>query len=698
MKFYFFIFIFCFYGLIFSNSKEYSIKGQVIDSSTSLGIDKVNIISISHDLGTSTDENGEFMFDNLNLDEYKLQFSHLGYEKKQMSIHVSKHKNIIIQLNKTSLLYDPIMVTGVNIDRPLSDSPIITEVISRNEIERYSSATVIELLEKVVPNIQVKNDSHGTTMNIQGLDSKYFLFLVNGNRMTGETTGNIDFSRLNTSNIERIEILNGGASTSYGSGAIGGVINIITKYNELPYLINAGSKLYSKNNDQNSWVTLGFSNKYFNSQTNYTNKSSNGYSINNEIIQNRFNDISLNQILRFNPISNLKIYTSATYYEHDTEDYNYNNKRRDKYYDKQLILNIDYGKLENFLIKFKWNRDEYNKFTLFEALNDQERMRSSHTLNLFNVNALKSSSNNNFVLGIENYNESFYSPTDLSYNPFAGYLGFDSLRSTEINSYFLQHEYKVSDKIILIGGLRYDIHSTFGDHLGPHLSVLYKKNNFNFRFNSSRNFKAPTLKELYMSWDHLGMFYVNGNNNLRPEISKYVSSSIEFIKPSYNLTFKSYIHILDNMIALIEDFQSDQMIYKNFQSVRITGLDLYYKSLIFKNYTFNTTISYIKPFDISNNRQLDGTNKLAINSNLIVYLFNKSQSFNLNYKFLSETYYFEESIPNYYIINFSHNWEINNYIKISSGIDNLKNTASMENRTTVYPDQRYFINISILVK
>ena len=90
------------------------------------------------------------------------------------------------------------------------------------------------------------NDPHGTNMSIQGLDSKYFLFLLNGNRMAGETTGNIDFSRLNTMNIERIELLNGGASTLYGSGAIGGVVNIITKDNKSLFDIRIKTKRYSE--------------------------------------------------------------------------------------------------------------------------------------------------------------------------------------------------------------------------------------------------------------------------------------------------------------------------------------------------------------------------------------------------------------------------------------------------------------------
>ena len=696
LKFYFFLIInlFCF-GILYSDTRDNSIMGEVVDSKTFLPIENVNIIFSNEDFGSSTNIVGKFEFYNLKRGDYQLKITHIGYKEQLLKVEIPLKKDLIIKLEKSSFINDPIMVTGMHIERPLSDSPIITEIISRNEIERYSSSTVLDLLEKVIPNIQIRDDSHGTTMTIQGLDSKYFLFLIDGNRMTGETTGNIDFSRLNTSNIERIEVLNGGASTSYGSGAIGGVINIITKYNKSPYLLRAGSKMYSENHDQNNWLSMGYSNKYFDSQTNYTKKSSDGYKVNGDVIQNMYSDFSLNQILRFNINSKLKMYVSGTFYEHDTEDYNYNNKRRDKYYDKQFILNLDYGDLEKLLVKFKCNIDKYDKFTLFEALNDDERIRSSHNLNLYNFNVYKTLNKNNLYFGFENYSESFYSPTDLSYNPFAGYLGLDSLKSSTISSLFFQNEINLFDKTQIVGGVRYDASSAFGNHLGPHLSILYKNKNFNFRLNSSKNFKAPTLKELYMSWDHLGMFYVNGNENLKPEISKYLSGSIEFYKSKYNLTIKSYIHLLDNMIASVEDFEFDQMVYKNFKSVSIQGIDLYFKTFIYNNLVFNSTLSFIDPRDISQKRQLDGTNKISINSNLIFNLFEGNQNININYKFLSETYNFAETIPKYHVVNFSYNWNINNFIKISSGIDNLVNTASLENRSTIYPDTRYFINLSI---
>ena len=81
----------------------------------------------------------------------------------------------------------------------------------------------------IIPNVMFSPDYHGTNLKIQGLDSEYVLILIDGDRIAGNTVGNIDFSKFNINEIDRIEILKGNASTLYGSNAIGGVINIITK-------------------------------------------------------------------------------------------------------------------------------------------------------------------------------------------------------------------------------------------------------------------------------------------------------------------------------------------------------------------------------------------------------------------------------------------------------------------------------------
>ena len=91
-------------------------------------------------------------------------------------------------------------------------------------------------MEVALPNVQIVASNHGNDrVKIQGLDNKYTIFLVDGDRVSGEYAGNIDFGLFDLINVERMEIVEGGMSVLYGSGAIAGVVNIITKKEKTPY-------------------------------------------------------------------------------------------------------------------------------------------------------------------------------------------------------------------------------------------------------------------------------------------------------------------------------------------------------------------------------------------------------------------------------------------------------------------------------
>ena len=101
------------------------------------------------------------------------------------------------------------------------------------------------------------------------MDSKSVLFLVDGERISGEGSDhNIDFSRINVDNIERIEVVRGAASTLYDSRAIGGVINIITKKSSRPLNVQLSSR-YAGVNGQNYGVQVGINRSRLNSQTSF---------------------------------------------------------------------------------------------------------------------------------------------------------------------------------------------------------------------------------------------------------------------------------------------------------------------------------------------------------------------------------------------------------------------------------------------
>lgn len=121
-----------------------------------------------------------------------------------------------------------IVVTGARVEETRERALSTTEVIRRKEIEQSGARDVAELLE-TRGGLLIARSFRGSELQLRGLDSQYTLILVDGERVPGQIDGVTDLSRYGTQNIERVEIVRGPGSALYGSDAIGGVINIITR-------------------------------------------------------------------------------------------------------------------------------------------------------------------------------------------------------------------------------------------------------------------------------------------------------------------------------------------------------------------------------------------------------------------------------------------------------------------------------------
>ncbi len=121
-----------------------------------------------------------------------------------------------------------IIVTGDRRARARSEATTRTEVISREEIVKSGAVNAADALE-FQPGVEIRRGIRGRSLRLQGLDPQYVLILVDGERVVGRIDNAIDLTRIKAGEIERIEIVKGASSALYGSDAIGGVVNIITR-------------------------------------------------------------------------------------------------------------------------------------------------------------------------------------------------------------------------------------------------------------------------------------------------------------------------------------------------------------------------------------------------------------------------------------------------------------------------------------
>ena len=123
---------------------------------------------------------------------------------------------------------NPVVVTGTGVHQRLKATPVPVEVITGREIKSSGINGLQEALTMMVPSLSFSPNAMGSYLRMNGLTNSHVLILLNGRKMTGDISGNVDLGQIDINLIKRIEVLNGAASTLYGSDAVGGVINIIT--------------------------------------------------------------------------------------------------------------------------------------------------------------------------------------------------------------------------------------------------------------------------------------------------------------------------------------------------------------------------------------------------------------------------------------------------------------------------------------
>lgn len=236
----FYMFMFCLFpsvvysqvkgGLIGSVSNE---EGQTIAATLTLNPDN-HLIAIEND--------GSFKINDLYAGTYTLAITRIGYKSYTQSIDIKENEttHIRIILIKDEHALNEVAVTDKHIqeDNLIStiNSAMPVTVITRRQIELMGSRRLDEILKEqtgiaIVNNIAGGNRSVG--VQLQGFSSEYVMILIDGQPMVGRNGGSFDLSRISVMNIERVEIIKGAASCLFGSEAMGGAINIVTRHGAL---------------------------------------------------------------------------------------------------------------------------------------------------------------------------------------------------------------------------------------------------------------------------------------------------------------------------------------------------------------------------------------------------------------------------------------------------------------------------------
>lgn len=458
-----------------------------------------------------------------------------------------------------------VVVTATRTEADVKMVPNTVEVITADDIEKLGATDVYSAL-RLADNVQIMNTStgFGHRISMRGMSSDSTLILINGQRTAiedTETTQNLlALDRINVHNIERIEIIRGAASAQYGSDALAGVINIITKKSTGKPSVTVGATTGTTNMSNYYHIDLGRQGKFsstfdmnFSKDRQWTEHEVSGLPVKNLQGPKQSYNFSGTYELGENKNLNLDLgyYKDKLSGDWSHKEYNLgawggivrlqDAKLETERRDASLSL-TGKTKKDDYMVRTFYSKLDKFRFLPYTALAKEYGETNKYSIwGIEAKNSHKVNGDHTLTYGTE------YDRYDVDGVNF----GKDGDNGKNLNMYaaYIQDEWLLGDKWEIIPAVRYDHHSEFGSKTTPHIGVTYLANDHNrFKANWGEGYKAPSVSELYMDYTHMGVLTL-GNPNLRPEESKNwdLSYECEWGKTFGKITY--FHNDIDNLIS-----------------------------------------------------------------------------------------------------------------------------------------------------
>ena len=626
---------------------------------------------------------------------------------------------------------NPVVVTGSGHHQRLKSTATPVHVLSSQEIHEQGISTFDAALTRMMPQASMAPNSMGTFLRLNGLGNKYILILINGQKLSGDISNNVDLNRINMSRVKRIEVLDGAASSLYGSDAIAGVINIITDQPTQNLVSVTSDSRVSGHGQLTEAVCLDIYKNGFGSYTSFTHDRADSYQTTDlEYVKGSDTDTQRTIAPFFTGYRSNIVGQKFTYAPNQhlalNAGFNYSYKITDRPETRQDITGgTDY---EMRYKGFRWNLGGIYKFTNRNSLQadftvDRFRYGKEYDVETKN-NAIGDYVQSKKQRSMEGELKAILGLTANSTTIFGADWRKDYLTATSGNinqnaytlAAYAQHEMLLLKDLTATLGLRFTHHErprvgasagmTFDNHLTPKATLMYAPGNFRFRATYSAGFRAPGLDELYYHY-----FSVNrgkpqiifGNQNLSPEKSHYVSLNAEYRTQLVAVSVTGYLNRINDMVVrqnitvdeaalsmLQQEFpemKADEAgklerysLYQNSDKGDVKGLQANVSANLFPGFNLSANYVYTYARTKSGNewttleRSIRHAATIAANYHHVWGKY--GLNVNLNGRLQSKTYYPDyEDAPGYGVWNLhtTHSFDYLRwaFLEPSIGIDNL---------------------------
>ena len=618
---------------------------------------------------------------------------------------------------------NPVVVTGSGHHQRLKSTATPVHVLSAQEIREQGISTFDGALVRMMPQVSMAPNSMGTFLRLNGLGNKYILILVNGQKLNGDISNNVDLNRINMARVKRIEVLDGAASSLYGSDAIAGVINIITDQPTQDLISITSDTRVSGHGQLTESVSLDIFSKGFGSYTSFSHDRADSYRNNDleyvkgsgtetqssiaplftgyrsNIVGQKFTyapnqHLALNAGLDYSykitsrPETRADI-TGGTDYEMRYKGLRWNVGGIYKFTSRNSIQ-------ANFVVdRYRYGK-EYDVETKTNQIGDYVQSKKQRMMDGEIKAILGFTTNSTTIFGAD-WRQDHLTATSGNINEKAYTLAA-----------YAQHEMKFLKDFTATLGLRLTHHETFNNHLTPKVALMYAPGEFRFRATYSAGFRAPGLDELYYHYYSVnrGKPQISfGNRDLNPEKSHYFSLNAEYRTQMLAVSLTGFINRINDMVVkenidvndaslvmLKQEFPEmtneeasklvSYALYQNSDKGDIKGVQLNVSANLFPGFNLSTNYAYTYARTKSGSewtpleRSIRHTATIAANYHHVWGKY--GLDVNLNGRLQSKTYYpGYEDAPGYGIWNLhtTHTFNVAKWVLLepSIGIDNIFN-------------------------
>lgn len=620
--------------------------------------------------------------------------------------------------NNNVIVTPDVVVTATRTQEEVKAVPQTVEVITKEDIEQLGATDVYSAL-RLAANVDVTSAGMaGHNVMIRGMSTNHTLILIDGKRFAGEDTSATQnvyaLGRLSLSNIERIEIVRGSASAQYGSDALGGVINIITKKSKEPSVmvgISTGSESinnyyhidFGKQGNFSSTFDMRFSDVRKNMQAG--DEGSNYYGPIQDfnfagtwdLGNDKEIDLTLGYYNEHTKADYADKYTSTGVFQtskdkkewYDYRRYDYSLGYSGKTDNSDYMIRTFYSRLgkENNLYNYRNNFPGPMENILGSMYPKYDWDKSTYTLwGIEGKNTVQLSDNHLLTFGGE-YRQNKVEGTRLSdggdnvhqvSQSGNGIVSNKYYSDKEINTWagYIQDEWQVNDKLLVIPSMRYDHDSSFGGEVTPKIGATYFiSDNSRIKANWGKGFKAPTISELYMAMHRaMGGQTVNvyGNPDLKPEKSTSWDISFEAEKDNNFGKLTYFNNDVKNLITTKQIGSSyyDQR-YINIDEAEIDGVEMEIGRNLDDKWTIKATSNWLDATDKVSGDRLDNR---ARNMTTLQLLYDDHDDWGYSailWQQWANKYHYDDNDYNFTTTNFVLNKKFGEGNRVYAGVDNI---------------------------